>query len=292
MSNLVPVSENVEGATVLTAPAPGLHRGLAYDEYARWDAVHHSILRHFNRTAAHAREAIVNPADQTEALFLGHSAHVAILEPARFEAEFVAAPKFDKRTNEGKRGWAAFQEEHAGQTCILQEEHETCLRMRDATWSHATAAELLKGPGLNEVSALWVDPETGRPCKARIDRLTTLAGWPVVVDLKTTRNAARSAFARDIHNFHYHQQGALYVDGLDVLAPHQRKFVFLAVEKERPYAVAVYELEEDALQLGRDEYRKHLAAYDECVRTNRWPAYGDGLDYVSLPTWAFRSTGD
>lgn len=80
----------------------------------------------------------------------------------------------------------------------------------------------------------------------------------------------------------------MYLDGLNTLAPHDRKFVFVAVEKEPPYAVAVYELEEDALQLGRDDYQKHLAQYAECVKTNRWPGYGDGMDYVSLPSWAFR----
>jgi len=269
--------------------APGLHRGVPYDVYARWDAVNHSTLRHFNRTAAHAREAIVNPSDQTEAQFLGHATHVAILEPDRFEAEFVAAPKFDKRTTEGKKGWAAFQAEHADATCMPKEEHDLCLRLRESVWAHPTAAELLKGAGFNEASAVWIDPGTGLRCKTRIDRLTSLAGWPVDVELKTTKDASRAAFGRDINYYRYHQQGAMQLDGLNALAPHERKFVFVAVEKEPPYCVAVYELEEDALQLGRDDYQKHLRMYAECLSTNRWPGYPDGIDYVSLPPWAFRS---
>lgn len=283
---------STQAVTDVPVVKPGLHKGIPYDEYARWDAVNHSVLRHFNRTAMHAREALIRPADQTDAQFLGQAGHVAVLEPERFVAEYVPAPKFDKRTKEGKQGWADFQIEHADKTCIPAEEHEACLRMRDAVWAHPTASELLKGTGLNEVSALWEDPGTGLRCKARIDRLTSLAGWPVDLELKTSRNAARSSFSRDLHSFFYHQQIAMQLDGLNTLAPHERKGVFVVMEKERPFAVAVYEIEEDALTLGRDEYQAHLAQFAECVKTNRWAGYPDGIDYISLPPWAFRAVAE
>lgn len=273
-------------------PSIGLHRDVSYDDYARWDAVHHSILRHFNRTAAHAREAIVNPADSTVAQAEGWAAHLAVLDPDRFALECIAAPKFDKRTTTGKEGWAAFQAGNAGKTILTQDEHALCLRIRDAVWAHPTARELLMGAGANEVSALWTDADTGLAVKARLDRLTSLAGWPVVMDLKTARNASPAAFARDVHFFHYHQQGALYLDGCDALAPHPRKFVFVAVEKEPPYAVAVYELEQDAIDLGRDEYQKHLVAYARCIETNRWPGYPESMGYISVPSWAFKFHGE
>lgn len=278
------MSTQVAGPTV----APGLHRDVPYDVYDRWDAVRHSVLRHFNRSCAHAREAIVSPADQTEVQALGHAAHVAILEPERFLVEYVGAPKFDKRTTAGKKGWEEFQAAHATSAVIPQEEYDLCLRLRDSVWAHPTASELLKGKGYNEASAYWIDPETGVACKGRLDRLTLLAGWPCVVDLKTTRNASRSAFAKDVHFYHYHQQAAMYLSGLTEVAPHPRKFMFIAVEKEPPYCPAVYELEEDAIDLGRDDFHKHLRLYADCVASGQWPGYGDGADYVSLPPWAFR----
>lgn len=285
------MTTTVEAPTV-KLPAIGLHRGVSYDEYIRWDAVHHTILRHFNRTAAHARAAIVSPADQTSAQADGWASHLAVLEPDRFEMECVAAPKFDKRTTEGKRGWAEFQASNEGKTVLTQDEHALCLRIRDAVWAHPTARELLMGDGLNEISALWKDAGTGLYVKGRPDRLTTLAGWSVVMDLKTTLNASPSAFARDLYYYHYHQQGALYLDGCDALAPHQRKFIFVAVEKDPPYAVAVYELEDDALSLGRDEYQKHLTAYARCLESGQWPGYPDGVGYISVPSWAFKFHGE
>jgi hypothetical protein len=64
--------------------------------------------------------------------------------------------------------------------------------------------------------------------------------------------------------------------------------MFIVLEKDPPFCVAVYELEDLAISLGRDEYQKHLQQYAECMSSGVWPAYGDGADLVSLPAWAFR----
>ena len=270
------------------APEIGLHQGIPYDEYARWAAMNHSILRHFGRTAAHAREAMIHPPEQTSAQDQGHAAHVAILEPERFETAFLAAPRVDKRTSAGKADWAAFVAASGGRTVLPADEHELCLRMRDAVWAHPTAAELLRGAGVNEVSAVWQDKDSGVMCKGRLDRLTTVGGWSMIVDLKTTKSAMRHSFSKDLYFYQYHQQAAMYLDGCNALAPFPRKYVFIAVEKEPPFLVATMELEDDAVELGRDEYKKHLATYAQCLQSGNWPGYDEGISYVSLPHWAFK----
>ncbi len=274
------------------APEVGLYQNIPYDDYDRWAAMRHSVLRMFSKTPAHAREKMIHPDDQTEAQSQGHSTHAAILEPDRFDLQFVAAPRVDKRTTKGKAEWAEFVAAATGKTVIPAEEHALCIRLRDAVWSHPTAAELLRGPGMNEVSAVWKDADSGVPCKGRIDRLTTVGGWSMVVDLKTTKSAMRQSFSKDLYFYQYHQQAAMYLDGCDALAPHPRKYVFIAVEKEPPYLVATLELEQDAIDLGRDEYKKHLATYAQCLQSGRWPGYDDGIGYVSLPHWAFRFHGE
>lgn len=271
--------------------APGLYKGMSYDDYARIDAVRHTVLRHFNRTAAHAREFIEHPPQQTEAQALGHATHVAILEPDRFAVEFgVMEYMGDRRSSKVRAEEEAFRAKHSSMTFMAPEEHALCLKLRDAVWAHPTASELLKGKGFNEASAVWVDPETGLRCKERLDRLTTLGTASVVVDLKTTKNASRYSFSKAIHDLYYHQQAGMYLSGLEEVAPYPRKFMFIAVEKDPPHCVAVYELEDDAIEIGRDEFHKHLRMYAECVSTGVWPGYSAGADYVSIPSWAFRQT--
>lgn len=271
----------------------GLFRDLTYIEYEQINAVRHSVLRHFGRSALHAREAIVNPPKQTEAMAIGQAIHCAILEPERFDVTYMAAPKLDRRTKKGQATWAELQASPLN--IITAEEYDLCLRVRESVWSHSFAAELLRGKGLNEVSAVWVDQDTGARCKARFDRLsatqlTDPAGtaYSAIIDLKTTHNASRRAFSDSAGKLAYHEAAAFYLDGAFALSPRPRKFIWIAMEKEPPYAVAVYEVGDASIEAGRDAYKAHLRAYAEAVRTGVWAGYGEGADYLDIPAWMLR----
>jgi hypothetical protein len=281
---------------VTSLPAPGLHAGVPYAEYDLWPAARHSLLRLFNRTPAHAREAIEHPPTPTPALELGRAIHRAILEPQAFAEEYARAPKVDLRTSIGKHRWADFAAANLGKKVLTADSYAVCLGARESVWRHSTARQLLETAGLVEVSALWRDAETGLPCKARLDKLTALNGWSVILDLKSADNAGPRAFEREIHRWSYHQQAGFYIDGCDAITAveerRERKYVFLVVEKNPPFAVACYELEPEAIQLGRDEYRKHLAEYALCLETGVWPAFDQGVGTISLPPWAFAHHGE
>lgn len=272
------------------APPAGLHRGIGYDEYSRWAAVNHSTLRHFAKSPLHARHAMLNPSEPTEAMALGSAVHKAILEPDLFPAAYCWAPKFDKRTNDGKAGWTEFQTENAGKGILTREEYDQCIALRDAVWLHPTAAEVLRSPGANELSATWMDKTTNAACKGRPDRFGLWQGWPTVTDVKTARDASRRAFSRAIEQYGYSEQAAFYLDGLESISPFEgdRRFIFIVAEKEPPYAVAVYELDIDAIEAGRRKYRAHLNQYAACLASGVWPGFGDGADLISMPAWAMR----
>lgn len=273
-----------------TAPEAGLHLNITYDEYARWAAINHSTLRHFARSPLHARYAMLHPDDPTEAQAFGSALHKAILEPDIFPATYCAAPRIDKRTTAGKAEWAAFQQANASKGILTEDEYAQCLAMRDAVWSHPAAAEILRSPGVHEVSAVWQDKDTQAMCKGRLDRYGYWQRWPTIADVKTARDAGRRPFSRAIETYGYAEQAAMYLDGAQALAPVEvdRRFVFIVAEKEPPYAVAVYELDVDAIEAGRKRYRAHLQQYAECMATSSWGGYGNGVELISLPAWALR----
>ena len=272
----------------MSMETPGIYPGVPYSAYAKVDAINHSTLRHFSRSAAHAHHERSNPRHTPE-MKLGSAVHVAVLEPDDFMARYIAAPKIDKRTKVGKAEWANFKEINKAKLFLDPSEWDLCLSLRDAVHRHPMAQTLLAPPGANELSLLWDDAETGLRCKGRLDRLTAYDGWPFIVDLKTAQDASRDAFSRQLHNLRYYEQAALYLDGADAIAPSERRYAFIVAEKAPPYAVAVYELEADALELGRDNVRRHLQEYAECRRTNEWPAYSDDMEPISVPHWAFRA---
>jgi hypothetical protein len=182
---------------------------------------------------------------------------------------------------------------------LTAEEIEQAEAVRESVMSHPIAGKLLTpGSGVAELSCYWKDPETGVQCRARPDF------WRhdgLIVDLKTCIDASPEGFSKSIHNWRYHVQHAFYVDGVTsaVSAQLQRPtdgpvmpaptgFVFVAVEKTAPYAVGVYMLDPQSVEIGRREYREDLAKYAECQRTGEWPAYSLKIEPISLPEWVLR----
>ena len=277
--------------TPMDALGPGIHRGISFAGYLAIPGANHSLLRTFARSAAHAREEMLHPAASTAAQEFGQALHAAVLEPAEFERQYAEAEKVDRRTKAGKARWSELEAQNGSRTLLPAAQWESVLAMKAALLGHATARELLTGPGANEVCAIWDDATTGVRCKGRIDRLATLAGWTFVVDLKTAECADPQEWGRHSAKWGYHEQAAFYLDGLAALAPASRRFAHVVIEKDRPFAVAVCELDDEAISEGRRRYRRHLARWAECERSGEWPGYAEGIHPVRLPTWALSMEG-
>ena len=86
----------------------------------------------------------------------------------------------------------------------------------------------------------WHDERTGARLRCHPDWMTT-GGRPIQVDVKTTKSAAPRDFEKSCADYGYHQQQALYVDGL---AAHgiETDFLFFAIESTYPYLCSVVEL--------------------------------------------------
>lgn len=271
--------------------ADGIHKNLTRREYESIEAVNQSTLKLFAKTPAHAREAMLHPKPPTEAMNFGSALHAAILEPKRFEAEYIAAPKFDRRTKEGKEAWAAWEENNRDKEIISADDMGAIKFMQASCYADPVYKSLLTGAGTNEVAVIWTDVKTGLRCKALLDRVTQYAGYTVVLDIKSARDASELEFGRAVFRLGYHVQAAFYLEGLRVLAPTERRFFFGAVEKTPPYCVALYELDEEAIAQGRATVRRYLDSYAQCMATNVWPGYPSGVLPLALPSWATEPGG-
>jgi len=271
---------------------PGIHKGLDFETYAAIDAVNHSILHGFTRTPAHVRYELDHGGrPPTPALDLGFLTHIAVLEPERYDAQFVVPPKVDRRTKAGKATWAQFEAANPGRQAIDAGDHEKAQAMRRALLAHPTAGEFLSGPGVNEVSLAWEDG--GIRQKARVDRIGYVGDSPVVGDIKTARSAARRDFERALYTYGYGTQAVHYLAGLEKLVPipagaPSRRFLFLVVESEPPHPVAVYEVDDATLAQAAQERERFLRKWKECNESGVWSGYPAGAELASYPAWAFR----
>jgi exodeoxyribonuclease VIII len=265
--------------------------GLFYDmieqEYRGQTAIAGSDAKHIlaPKTPAHyaAHMAGETKREPSKAMLLGTMAHLAVLEPSKLDAAFVERPEgIDLRTKLGKE-WR----ESVGAMPVLDQDEARAVRgIRDSIAANKAAKELLADTR-TEVS-VFGESHSGLWIKGRIDALKP----ETIVDVKTTSAGAdANAFARQSFALNYHVSAAWYwyLATLNEMPP--KAFYWVAVEVQPPYAVAVYEIHKDALQLGFRMMQDALALIARCEDEGHWPAYGDEVQTLNLPLWAYKQEG-
>jgi len=271
-------------------PSEGVYPKMPMSEYGALDAANFSTLKHFKRSAAHVREAIVSPPEQTAAMLLGQATHSAILEPDLFAEEYAVAPQVDRRKKKDKEIWAQFEKDNHDKDILRREEWELCTAMAASVHGHPAVSNILAETGFNELSFIWKDAETDVLCKGRCDRLGYVMGNSAVIDVKTTEDASERAWIREVIKYQYHAQTAFYLDGLEKLSPSvERKFIWIVVEKKPPFCCALYQPDDATLAKGRSMYRKYLRQWVQCNETGVWPGYPSNIQPLLLPDWALRA---
>src|SRR5690606_3844366 len=109
-------------------------------------------------------------------------------------------------------------------------------------------------------------------------------GKVYISDLKTTRDVSPGLFATDAAKMMYHMQMAYYKDGVEqVLGQQVEAVALIALEKKAPYNVAVYWLDDEDIDKGRQWYEFALRTYKRCVESGQWPGKQGSGQMLKLP---------
>lgn len=211
---------------------------------------------------------------------LGHAAHKVVLG-AGAELYVIDADSYRTKKAQTERDDAYDR----GDIPVLPAEFDQVQAMAAAVRVHPIAGPMFSGDGLAEQSLFWTDPETGVPCRARLDWLSHL-----VADFKTSTSAEPGHIARKIDDFGYYMQADWYLSGaihLDLVAP-DAEFVFVFQDKNPPYLVTAVVLDDVALKIGHERNRQAREIYRDCMENGVWPGYSTAIERVSLPLWSQR----
>ena len=298
---------------------PGIYEGVSFETYQSWGCINNSVLSIIaEKTALHAQEYILNQPEDTKAFLVGGAWHTAILEPALMQQRYIVEPDCDERTKEGKATMAEFEKNVGDKKILDAQEFDIIGKMAKVFRAHDVFKYINEGKA--EVCIVWQDKHTGLMCKGRIDyaraaqaflfdlKTTTdasptafhlmckgrtdyaRAAQAFLFDLKTTTDASPTAFQRSLYNYRYFQQAAFYCDGWQALTNDMPTFVFIAVEKSAPHAIAAYECHENTIAAGRKAYIEAITRYAECLETGKWPGYSN-VQMMNLPNWALDKEG-
>jgi exodeoxyribonuclease VIII len=189
------------------------------------------------------------------------------------------------------KAFAAAADANPDRIVVTEDQQELINAMTMAVWDHIEARRILSAPGGIETCCQWTDTETGLPCKSRLDKYTDAH---ILADLKTTLDARPRQFMNAAISYGYHRQAAWYRRGYRAATGYTGPlpFRFIAVEKNPPFVVAVYEIPEEDLDIVDRENQKLLRTWAECVAADNYPGYSDECRMMQLPEYALHDDGD
>jgi hypothetical protein len=261
----------------------GKLKKISFGEYLSSDGISKSGLDQISRSPAHYQVWLKEKPEPTPSMVFGTAVHAALLEPDAFASRYVQAPNYDRRTKVGKEQYEEWAKENSEKIALSSEQIQKIREMQDAFWSNRTIS-LIAPKAISEISVFWEDSETKIKCKARADVVTQDC---LILDLKTTDDASQDAFARYAWTYRYHVQAAMYLAGIGAAMERQlTDFIFVAIEKNPPYAIGLYLADKALIAAGKDAMRRDITRYAECVALGQWPAYSQEIQSLTLPRWA------
>lgn len=146
--------------------------------------------------------------------------------------------------------------------------------------------------GQSQVCILWESQASNGAmvqCQALLDHVIVDAG--LIYDLKTADNASPQKLGAKCFALGYEIQSAAYREAFVACFPEfagRTKFRNCFLETSWPHVTVVTEMDGEMAALGETRWRRAVDAWEECLRTDTWPAYSAPREVlrVSPPSWA------
>ena len=267
-----------------TELTPGWKPGTSNEDHHRGlykDCIGSSGIKRFaDYSAAHFREDMLHPSPSTPAMVVGSAFHSLALG---FPDEVAQIPTdINRRTNAGKADWESFMAANQDKYLISAGEYANLMEMVGALNRHPISKKLM-GFEDRELTGIWNDVDNKLWCKIRPD----LIGHDqrIIVDLKSTNDASRPVFNRDIFKFGYHISAAWYKYGAKMITGNDYAFVIVAVEKSPPYGINCFNISGLAIKKAWTKIGECLGDIADAFNLDKWPNYEARLWEPDVPSY-------
>lgn len=215
------------------------------------DLLSYSALSQFEKSPNHLLSYWNNKIEPTPAMLEGSLGHTLILEPEKFDKEYVV---FDGRRAGGV--WNEFktevENEEKPRKIITQKQYNSVVEIVEVALKDPQVREILKE--LKEVEK-HVEWETkGLNFHGYCDGVAD--GF--IVDVKFCQDSGYK-FQKDLIYGNIKMQGAMYLESFD----YDRDFYIIAIEKKAPFNSQVYKLSAETIKEGRNKFYSLIDDYKE-----------------------------
>lgn len=250
-----------------------------HKDYLKLPGLSASFLKACLKSAYDGYKFLHEPKETTKAMEFGTAVHTFLLEPHLFSEQYAVSEKFDRRTKVGKEGFEAFQQANVGKTIIDEE---------DAVKLQRIVANAKAIPQIQEALAGFDKEKTfefsfvDQPFKARLD-LVDPEGM-IIIDVKTTKDASATEFAKTMMNLDYDMQLAIYSQATGRKG-NVRCYV-IAVETDT-CEVALYDVSDfiNTVTVARKLAKALETAKEVQTLTVCPPKFPQGILKLEVPAW-------
>ena len=253
-------------------------------DYHAHSAISNSKIQAALKSGKHLYDMLYGPPRESKAAFeFGTLFHASALPGENVNEIAVRNTEgLDMRTKAGK----AFLAEHKGKIIISPSDANILDQMMLSLREHPFTAGLVNGElkGKSEQSFFCNDPETGLELKCRPDYM--LDDCSLIIDLKSTTDASPEGFQHSAFKWKYHIQASHYLDVIEgATGTRPQAFLFVAVEKVRPFCTAVYMADQAMIDLGKQHAREGLNNIAQWIADDKFPGYSERVEEISLSKW-------
>jgi exodeoxyribonuclease VIII len=290
---------------------PGIHLGVERADYDRLPYLNNTSLKKWMELRdipaefQHWMQGRWADAERSEALLKGGALDTLLLEGSdAFAAKYAVVPeeapkrpsktqlnakKPSPETIEAIRWWAEWEEAAAGKHILKSFQSYEVSRMANALMECDATKDVFQHCS----KAVLVADIFGARCKCEVDLWNPATEH--MLDLKSARDVAPKAFAKDALKLGYNFQWTFYLAMAKALGVDKHVFDFVCVRNDEPWTVAVHSI----LPRDNDQHRnltnRSTWALEEAVAElvdrlnhNTWSGY-DHYSALTFPDWAARS---
>lgn len=245
-----------------------------------------SALDLIQRSPLHYQHGLKNPDNLKEALIFGSAYHAQILKDVPLDSVVYITKTQPQKP----------ELDSLGRMPLSEKNLELIMGMEKVFYKTEKAVNILKN-AIIECSFFWIDPETGILCKCKPD------AWCVaermIWDPKTTTDIEEEKYLRTCVERRYEVQAAFCLDGVRLAFEqigintndfHPVFFGNIAQEKSAPFDIGFPYFCPRTLESGEIRYKRNLATYAECLRTDLWPGKQSAIKEVSYKIYDLETT--
>jgi len=198
---------------------------------------------------------------ESDAFTFGRALHCAVLEADVFDDRYTyfddanlvleIGGKRPTATKLYKEELEKFKADNSDKEILSLDDYNKVMLMAEKVWDNQQAKELLTG---TDREVIYHNEINGVKTKIKVDANKHRT---YIVDLKSmSKTPTQKNMVSDMYNYDYDMQGAFYLDNSMCTS-----FWFIAIEKNYPYTIGIYELSQDSIERGREKYLEALEDY-------------------------------